>query len=65
MTKYAYLQDKLDKLTERQLEKRSRGLVGSCLIELDKVRLRKEMESMTLKEASDRAGLFFKIKHSF
>ena len=65
MTKYAYLQDKLDKLTERQLEKRSRGLVGSCLIELDKVRLHKEMESMTIKEASDKAGLLFKIKHSF
>jgi hypothetical protein len=65
MTKYAYLQDKLDKLTKRQLEKRNRGLVGSCLIELDKARLRKEMESMTIKEASKRAGLLFKIKHSF
>jgi hypothetical protein len=65
MTKYAYLQDKLDKLTERQLEKRNRGLGGCWLIELDKVRLRKEMESMTVKEASKRAGLLFKIKHSF
>jgi len=65
MTKYAYLQDKLDKLTKRQLEKRNRGLGGCWLIELDKVRLRKEMESMTVKEASKRAGLLFKIKHSF
>lgn len=65
MTRYAYLQNILDDITE--LQKHNLKIIGGYLknklLDSYKNRIKLDMMNMTIKEASKKAGFFFRLKY--